>query len=722
MQQTNTLLMATGCLALLAVGGCKPAVKVADAPPLAPLKLAENGISTAVIVLKKDTATEAETFAAEELKGYLHRITGANFPIVDEKSVGGAEKKIFVGKTAFSQANGVEYAHLNQEEWILKTAGDNLILSGGRPRGTLYAVYEFLEKYGGCSWLDQRTEVVPQHKTFVIPEMNEKSKPAFLGREIYTEYMSDGNGFLVKNKINSQVWENSKYGYQAARYGSPGTSHTMYAYAKDWPRQYPDHPEYFAMTEAGGRLVPITGAVNGMLICTSNPDVRELILQGLIGYIEKDRAAAKSAGCPPPTIYSISQNDDNGYCVCPKCKTMLEREGSFSGVLLDFINEIARKIKIKYPDIYIHTLAYTFTLEPPKLIKAEDNVIVQVCNLGSEWYPLACAEHLRSVLHEDNKHFHDILNRWSKVANHLAIWDYWSIYKSQQVPYCNVSTIQPDLKYYHDKKVELFFTQAGDDLTRMSFTALKEWLGFKMLQNPDRPARGLINLFMRGYYGAAANEMVEYLDYLELRIAQTPGLYGRLKVRDWAYLDLPFFVKTNAILDSAETLVADNPLYSLHVLRERIPVDFALLYLWDKLAGKTPEAAKLPFDREMILNRYEKNRKDVINCIYKGGKKGDLELEKFACEIKLLKNPPLLPEQFKGKEIVDFLWPDFNSRAIDSDAAGGMAFRLGQKGTTDGVPDHNKPLTIGVYDQTNKKSGPQITIQKQNVPQDGMYH
>ncbi|MFA6177122.1 MAG: DUF4838 domain-containing protein, partial [Phycisphaerae bacterium] len=690
--------------------------------PVATWKLAENGSAAAVIVLKKDTATEAETFAAEELKSHLRRMTGADFKIVDEKSAGESEKKIFVGQSAFALANGVDYAHLAPEEWILKTVGNNLILSGGRPRGTLYAVYEFLEKHGGCAWLDSRTEVVPQRKTFAIPELNENAKPEFFGREVYTEYKTGGNDFLIRNKINSQAWGNSKYGYQAAGYGSPGVCHTMYAYAKDWPRQYPDHPEYFALTEKGERLKPTSAANDGMLICLTNPEVRKLVLQKLRAYIAKDRADAAAKGCPPPTIYSISQDDNPGYCVCPKCKTILEREGAYSGVMLDFINDIAREIKKEYPDIYIHAFAYTFTLEPPKSIKAEKNVIVQLCNLGSEWYPITSAEHLRSVLHEDNKPFQEVLKSWAKVAGHLAIWDYWSMYKDVQVPYCNVSFIQPDLKFYRDNKVDLLFLQEGD-ISKESFQALKEWLGYKMMQNPDRPAAGFIKTFMAGYYGAAAARVTEYLNYLEMRIAQTPGLYGRLKVRDWTYLDLPFFVKANALLDQAEASVADNPLYSLNVRRERIPVDCALLYLWDRLSSKMTGGAKMPFDRQRIIARYEKNRADILKEIYKAQKKqADVELEKLACEIKLLKNPPALPEQFQGKEIVDFLWPDFTRKSIDPDAAGGMAFRLDEKATPDGMPDHSKPLAIGVYDVTNKKAGPSLTIKKEDVPQDGKYH
>ena len=56
--------------------------------------------------------------------------------------------------------NGIDCEKLGEEEWVIRTVGDDLILTGGRPRGTMYAVYEFLEDYVGCHWLDRKTEVV----------------------------------------------------------------------------------------------------------------------------------------------------------------------------------------------------------------------------------------------------------------------------------------------------------------------------------------------------------------------------------------------------------------------------------------------------------------------------------------------------------------------------------------------------------------------------------
>ena len=49
-----------------------------------------------------------------------------------------------------------------------------------------------------------------------------------------------------------------------------------------------------------------------------------------------------------------------------ECKKIIEDEGSPSGLYLDFVNRVAEIVEKKHPDKYISTLAYGFTVKPPK--------------------------------------------------------------------------------------------------------------------------------------------------------------------------------------------------------------------------------------------------------------------------------------------------------------------------------------------------------------------
>jgi hypothetical protein len=220
-------------------------------------ELIHEGKSDYSIVMSA-AATEEERFAAEELRNYLEKSTGARLPIVDEVKQAENSCGIYVGWTEFALRSGVESAGLDREEWIIRTAGKNLLISGGRPTGTLYGVYEFLERKVGCHWFDRDTEAVPRKPDLTVYDTELKSKPHFWERSITIgPYMQKAPGyvspemmrkevlFLVRNK--STDWA-AKFG--SFKLGSPGACHTFYKYSKDFPS---GHPEYWSVNKKGTR-------------------------------------------------------------------------------------------------------------------------------------------------------------------------------------------------------------------------------------------------------------------------------------------------------------------------------------------------------------------------------------------------------------------------------------------------------------------------------------
>ena len=76
------------------------------------------------------------------------------------------------------------------------------MLAGGRPRGTLYAVYEFLERPIGCHWLDRETEIVPSRPTLAVDALDVRAKPWFWIRHVSSPTGSPKDHwlFLVRNR------------------------------------------------------------------------------------------------------------------------------------------------------------------------------------------------------------------------------------------------------------------------------------------------------------------------------------------------------------------------------------------------------------------------------------------------------------------------------------------------------------------------------------------
>jgi len=106
----------------------------------AELKLASQGKTDYAIIVAPD-AIASEKTAARELAELLKQATGADFPVRAEAD---GAKQILVGPK--------QSADLGHDGIVIKTSGDTLILSGGRPRGTLYSVYTFLEDVVGVRW------------------------------------------------------------------------------------------------------------------------------------------------------------------------------------------------------------------------------------------------------------------------------------------------------------------------------------------------------------------------------------------------------------------------------------------------------------------------------------------------------------------------------------------------------------------------------------------
>ena len=147
------------------------------------LELTRGG-RTDYAVVQAENATEPEKFAVQELTNFLSRVTGATFPVIEETALSGNTRGIYVGWTSYAERNGIDASKLGEEEWVIRSIGKNLVLAGGRPRGTMYAVYEFLERQVGCHWLDQDTEVVPSKPDLKLGKLDIRAKPAFARREL----------------------------------------------------------------------------------------------------------------------------------------------------------------------------------------------------------------------------------------------------------------------------------------------------------------------------------------------------------------------------------------------------------------------------------------------------------------------------------------------------------------------------------------------------------
>ena len=685
--------------------------------------LAVNGQARVTIVQATEAST-AEQTAAKELAGYLGKVTGGRFTIAQEGAAP-AGPAIYVGLTKFAADHGIETAQLGPEEWVIRTVDDDLLLVGGRPRGTLYAVYRFLEDVVGVHWWNAYAETVAGKPSLETGKLDVRGKPVLRYRDIYMLYANDGGRFAARNRLNRQgdAGISAEYGGDMG-YGPPYHVHTFYMYVPPDP-YFTQHPEWFSLID-GQRVA------GQHQLCLTNRELRDFMVQRLKGYIERARAEAEKAGKPAPVVYDISQNDWGGPCQCDQCQAIAKAEESEAGPLLDFLNYIADAIKDEYPDVYIDTLAYTYTQKAPKAVRPRDNIIIRLCDTGSNF--------TRSITDAENASFREHLTSWAGTAKNLRVWDYAVTYGPYYgLPLPTVHTYSVDYRFYAEHNVEGVFTEHEYEILA-DMRDLKIWMMMKCLEDPYRDYDDLLRTFTDGFYGPAGRDVREYLSKLEAASARKISYLSMgASPPNYRYLDLAFVTEAQGIFDRAEAAVAGNPELLQRVRHARLPLDRASVVRYPVLlrewvaTGKPPE--EMPLNRDAIARRYQQTWHEQIDLRIPEARRA-AERETCDAEVAALtarKAYVPLPERFRdlpAGTVFDFTadatrnWRN-TVKVVPDDTESGITNRLE---LTDDLlqPDGDKrsyalPMPWGLYDQLNKRSEVGAPIKAEDVPGPG-YH
>ena len=154
--------------------------------------LVEQHKPQATIVVANEPSEQAQE-AASILQNYIEKISNARIEI-EKESEDVAGNIVLVGHSemiedlSITVPSGFTF-QLNEEGFIIKTVENGLILAGnedGEYRGTIYAVYAFLEELG-CRWFfpGEFGEFIPEIDTISINAMDCTERPSFRVRNIW---------------------------------------------------------------------------------------------------------------------------------------------------------------------------------------------------------------------------------------------------------------------------------------------------------------------------------------------------------------------------------------------------------------------------------------------------------------------------------------------------------------------------------------------------------
>ncbi|MCC6698246.1 MAG: DUF4838 domain-containing protein [Candidatus Hydrogenedentes bacterium] len=441
------------------------------------------------IVVASD-AIPSERYAAEEFQALYQQITGKSLSIAAAPPAGG--HAIYIGPGAAAQAPSIAFdaTGMGEEALRIRLDGENLVIAGGRSRGTLYGVYEFFERYCGVRFLTaDHTHFPALESVPPIAPLDFTYNPPFSFRWSYYKANADHPQFAARLHVNTVTPEEKLGGI---------TRQTLigHSYAR-WitPEKYgKTHPEYFALID-GERKCNIPAQSTEP--CVTNPEVLDIITQSVLEEI---------AANPTMENITVSQNDNDGYCRCPECAAINEREGTPMGANLALVNAVAERVEKAYPNVKVGTLAYWYTRKAPKTIKPRHNVQIQLCSIECcELHPINDPNCPKNV-----SFCQDVMD-WKAISDNVWIWNYNTNFSYYDLPFPNLRVIGPNVRFFRDNNAKGVFMQANAMGDAGDMCDLRNYLMARTLWNPELESWPLVEEFCNLHYENAAPVILEYL-------------------------------------------------------------------------------------------------------------------------------------------------------------------------------------------------------------------
>lgn len=357
-------------------------------------------------------------YAAKELAWHLEKATGFRPAIQTEsfvRSTSDADTLIFLGRTRLAREAGLPIGTLASETSIIRTVGKHLCIAGadgsGEPldrntsAGTLFGVYEFLERYLAVRWLwpGELGTFVPKAEDLVIPPVDLVVAPMLVQRHVRS-----GLGFKSKEHPEMGFTAAAADEYKKAQFvflrrhrmGRRWRMSYRHAFRKWWDEYGTEHPEWFQLIN--GKRGPVKAGARYSM-CISDPNLHEEIVS---------RWRRHGGGQPGhhPSFINAVENDIPGLCQCDVCRAL---DGPEPADYRDFISPKSKIAKLPFvsdryarswlaiqqiaakddPNAIVVGYAYfNYFAAPTSGVKLGKNVLIGFC--PSSWgFPRSDEEH-----------------------------------------------------------------------------------------------------------------------------------------------------------------------------------------------------------------------------------------------------------------------------------------------------------------------------------------
>ena len=376
--------------------------------------LVQEGRANAVIVLPAQP-NAVERYAAQEFAEHVARATGVMLRQQSESELRDTPAtRIHLGATQAARRVGLDGRKLAREAFTLRTVENALFIVGrddaGDPldrdtsAGTLFGVYEWLERELGVRWLwpGELGTFVPKTRTLALRTVDETIQPALFQRHVRPGLtFKSGNPALGFTKAAADDYARAQTIFlRRHRLGRSERFSYGHAFTDWWQKYGREHPEWFQLVN-GRRGPEKPGARYSM--CVSNPGLHAQIVK-----LWRERGGAEKKD--GPSYINAVENDILGQCECGDCRAWDGPRPPDADAFYapNFKVHGARFVSDRYarfalalqqlaakenPNVVVVGYVYfNYFQAPTSGVKLNDHILLGLCP-SAGWYPRTEDEH-----------------------------------------------------------------------------------------------------------------------------------------------------------------------------------------------------------------------------------------------------------------------------------------------------------------------------------------
>ncbi|UCH33761.1 MAG: DUF4838 domain-containing protein [Armatimonadota bacterium] len=539
------------------------------------VQLVKDGRAVCSVMLPREP-TAGERAAADELRAYLSRMSGAEVPLGSTMPT-----RIVLGRAASFEKMPFAVPQLQSEYFLMRTHAGDLYLIGADEAAVSHAVYTLLRDLG-CRWFmpGDIGKVVPQRSDITVGPCDRIEGPDFNLRSMWYAWSSSDPENTPAARARFAEWcrRNRTGGAKV------GMGHNLVHGPLPPDTYLRDHPEYYALVD---------GVRKPTQPCTSNPAVIDIVAREVIRYFDDN---------PDAVSYSLSPEDNAEFCQCANC-TALDSgltDPGFSDYpvvtdrLVRFYNAVAERVQEKHPGKCVAFYAYFNHTLPPTTVKLHPNVLVSVT---AQQF---CTVHSVTDRHcASRRKMAGIIEEYARQTDYVYVREYDPMPGSAELPTPLFGAHLRDMPWYKRVGVRGFSWES-----HKSWATLmpNHYVLAEMMWDADQDPDALLADFYDAFFGPAAAPMRRYYEALEMAFARSEAHPG------WGTREFPAIFTDEILSHCRAALREARPRARNSPYRERVRmVAFGLAYLesWLNLkravAGADYEAAVAARDRTLRL-------------------------------------------------------------------------------------------------------------------------